>query len=321
MRKRQAFLGALFLGAGLWGGCNRPADEGYYTISPTEGGSGGSKGSSSSDNGGNDDDSPPPEPAPAPTPTPQESDGGTASTDDAGTTEPEPNPEPEPEPVVPDYEPAVIMDDGVLDIWTLGDSITVGVNGGFRNDIYNLLTNDGYKVDLVGTLKDDSAEIDDIDHEGHTAYTFEKTRADMDGWLAQVHRPDVVLLYLGANDFAWWTNLQPADHLVTMMDLIDHLVTTLPGAAIVVATLTPQSSEIVESVHRNRTDMVKEFDDLLRVELPKHPEYGEHVFMADLGAHILVTDLYDGIHPTREAHKEIGQVWYEVMKEILPPAP
>jgi len=43
------------------------------------------------------------------------------------------------------------------------------------------LRDDGYDVDLVGTLLDDSAEIDDQDHEGHTAYTFERTRDEIEG--------------------------------------------------------------------------------------------------------------------------------------------
>src|SRR5262249_25888932 len=156
------------------------------------------------------------------------------------------------------------------------------------------------------------------DHEGHTAYTFELTREDVDGWLGAIHRPDVVLMLLGANDFAWWTNLVPEEHLPLMMDLVDHLVQTLPGAVIIVATLTPQSSEIIESVELDRTDMVQEFDSLLREQLPNNPEYGKHVFMADLDAVIELSDLYDGIHPTREAHRKIAEVWYEVLKQVLP---
>jgi lysophospholipase L1-like esterase len=306
MREREAFLCAALGIAAVAGACSRPADPGDFMPGNTTDENEAPNGSVATD--------PPPTSEPdASTPPPDEpvSDGGS----DAGAP---PEEDGGAGPTVPDYDPAVIMDDGVLHIWTLGDSITVGVEGGFRNDIYNLLADDGYDVDLVGTLYDDSTVIEDKDHEGHTAYTFELTREDVDGWIAQIHRPDVVLLWLGANDFAWWTNVQPDGHLEYEIDLIDHLLDTLPGAAIVVATLTPQSSEIVEDVHRDRTDMVEEFDGLLRDALEQHPEYGKHVFMADLGARITLADLYDGIHPTREAHTEVAQVWYEVLKEILP---
>src|SRR5688572_23445837 len=149
MREREAIVSALFVGLGLVGACGRPADPGYY-VPPSEGGSAGTTNTNTGGTGATDPDPttaepPPPEDEP-------ETDGGSGAELDA-SAEPEPEPDPEEPLPAPDYDPAVIMDDGVLHIWTLGDSITVGVEGGFRNDIYNLLGADGYKVDLVGTLK------------------------------------------------------------------------------------------------------------------------------------------------------------------------
>jgi lysophospholipase L1-like esterase len=305
---------ALVLGLAACSAGGKPGESEPFT--PPDGEASSSGGSTSSASGGtgatNSDTKP--RPAPDAGPAPAGPTGGAGSNGDG----PAPDASAPDGSVVPDYDPAVLLDDGVLHIWTLGDSITVGVSGGFRNDIYDMLSDDGYDVDLVGTLYDDSTEIDDKDHEGHVAYTFEKTLDEGDSWLAQIHRPDVILMMVGSNDFAWWTNVQPSDHLATMFKLIDHLVETLPGTAIIVATLPPQSSEIVEDVHRDRTEMVEEFNGYVREQLPEHEAYGTAVFLADVNARIGLEDLYDGIHPTREAHTVVAEVWYDVMKQILP---
>lgn len=219
---------------------------------------------------------------------------------------------------VPPRKGAYTPDDGVLQVWTLGDSITLGVQGGYRNDIYELLTADGLTVDMVGTEYDDSTEIADKDHEGHVAWTIQKTLDDADGWLTQITPPDVVLLWLGANDFAWWTNMTPAEHADDFEKLVDHLLRILPEQAkLVVGTIPPQSSEIVESVMLDRTDMADDFNDLLRERIPDHPAYGERVFLADVRATLTLDDLYDGIHPTREAHARIAGVFHDVLVKNL----
>ncbi len=159
------------------------------------------------------------------------------------------------------YDP----DDGVLQVWTLGDSITLGVQGGYRNDIYNLLTADGQNVDMVGTEYDDSTEIADKDHEGHVAFTIQQTIESVDGWLAQITPPDIVLLWLGANDFAWWTNMTPAQHADDFDRLVNHLLVILPAQSkVVIGTIPPESSEIVESVALDRADMADDFNEMLR---------------------------------------------------------
>jgi lysophospholipase L1-like esterase len=218
----------------------------------------------------------------------------------------------------PPKKGAYTPDDGVLQVWTLGDSITLGVQGGFRNDLYNLLAADGYAVDMVGTQYDDSTEIADKDHEGHVAWTIQKTLDDVDGWLAQITPPDVVILWLGANDLAWWTNMTPAEHVSDFETLIDHLIAILPShATIVVSSLAPQSSTIVESVGLDRSQMSDDFNEELRDRIPDHPLYGERVYFADLRPTLSLDDLYDGIHPTREAHARIAGVFYDVLAANL----
>ena len=96
--------------------------------------------------------------------------------------------------------------DNTLQIWTVGDSITEGVNNGYRNRLWTELTADGYAVDLVGTLVHpypDSA-CPDPDHDGHSGYTIGNIGDELGGWYSQITAPDVVLVMAGTNDLAWW---------------------------------------------------------------------------------------------------------------------
>ena len=86
----------------------------------------------------------PPAPIPAPVPV------------DAGTTTPGPTPAPT----------------GCLKIMPLGDSITLGVNGGYRNTLRTSLTANGCGVDFVGSQFDQYAVTSDKEHEGHPGFTI-----------------------------------------------------------------------------------------------------------------------------------------------------
>lgn len=255
---------------------------------------------------------PPAEPAPAAPPT---------SSSEPPSAPPAPAPEPEPAPgAEPDDEPAdpvIIPDDGTLRIFPVGDSITLGVQGGYRNDLYQLLVDGGQPVDYVGTQWDTSTEIEDKDHEGHPGYTIANARAGIDGWIDAIEAPDVVLIMLGTNDEAWWTTKQPTETKDEMFELVDHVLERLPESVLVVATIPPQSPGNVEPINRDRGEMTAELNDLLRAEIPAHEAHGTRLFLADVNAVLDLGDLYDGIHPSREAHRSIAAVFHDVLKPLL----
>jgi hypothetical protein len=60
---------------------------------------------------------------------------------------------------------------GKLDIYPIGDSITLGTGGGYRNVVFANLTADGYDVDMLGSLSDSMTGVPDKDHEGHGGCT------------------------------------------------------------------------------------------------------------------------------------------------------
>lgn len=220
-----------------------------------------------------------------------------------------------------DQQAVVDLSDGTLHLLPLGDSITLGVQGGYRNDLYNALTQAGYKVDMVGSQYDTSTEIADKDHEGHPGFTIANMRAEIDGYLAAIPTPDVVIIMLGTNDEAWWTTKKPAETTQEMVDFVDHLRKKLPDAVLIVSTIPPQSSMNVEPVNMDRAEMTKQYNAGIKAALASHADAGKKVFVADANAVLTLADLYDGIHPSREAHRRIAGVFEEVLKELLPPPP
>jgi lysophospholipase L1-like esterase len=209
------------------------------------------------------------------------------------------------------------MEDGVLRIWPMGDSITEGVEGGYRNELYRRLRKDGINFDFVGTMRDDSTKVADKDHEGHPGFTLANAEENVEQWLKQVKSPDVILMMLGTNDFAWWTNKSVLDHYGDFTTLLNHLLNKLPSAIVVVATIPPQSPALIEDVKRDRGVMTTEFNEMLRKSLPTHEAYGKRVYLADIAPKLSVKDLSDGIHPSAKAHVRIGDGFYATMMQAL----
>ncbi len=209
------------------------------------------------------------------------------------------------------------LHDGVLRVWPIGDSITEGVEGGYRNRLYQLLRAKDIDVDYVGTLRDDSTKVRDKDHEGHPGFTISNAQENLDLWFKSVPAPDVVLVMLGTNDFAWWTNVSVAEHYGYFTQLIDTLLGRLPDSVLVVSTIPPQSSQMIEDVKRDRQKMTEEFNAMLRKSVPAHAAYGKRLFLADSARELKLSDLSDGIHPTKQAHEKIAKVWFATLQQAL----
>jgi lysophospholipase L1-like esterase len=203
----------------------------------------------------------------------------------------------------------------------IGDSITIGVSGGYRNDVYTKLTAKRFEVDMVGTANDEWTEVEDKDHESFSGATFTNADYYLEEWLAAITAPDVVLVMLGTNDLAWWTAVGPEGTRDQMLVFVDHLRKQLPDAILILCTIPPQTPGNVEPINLDRAEMTKTFNTLLKSALDARPDRGSSVFVADVNAVLTLDDLYDGFHPTREAHTKIGNVIVDVMDDLLPAAP
>lgn len=213
--------------------------------------------------------------------------------------------------------------DGVFQLWTVGDSITEGVNNGYRNQIWSALTGAGYELDFVGSLVHpypDTAICTDADHDGHSGYSIGGIEDELDGWYSSIAAPDAVLVMAGTNDIAWW--VAPGTTMDSVADqmlaLVDHLLGKNPDMAVIVGTIAPMSSEIVDDIQLDRADLTIEYNTALKQKVNAHAAYGSRLWLADVNAALTIGDLYDGIHPTREAHDKVGDAWLGVLQPLLP---
>lgn len=176
-----------------------------------------------------------------------------------------------------------------LRVWPVGDSITLGsswpqsVPGGYRTDLDEILSRDGYTHQFVGTSTLNPSPSLSADgqtaHDGHGGFRIDQvfrdltglahTRTDFGGhWLTGTRArhaiaPDVALIHLGTNDILqdWDTRRFPtrdqradltnagdrtifvADMTQRLFQLVARIHTLRPKCRLVIATAVPIASQ------------------------------------------------------------------------------
>ena len=223
---------------------------------------------------------------------------------------------------VPDVQPQ-----SCAGIMPLGDSITLGANGGYRNNLYTDLQQDNCGVGYVGTLFDPNTRVADKTHEGHAGLAIGDIARSVNAWLATT-QPGIILLMIGTNDTAAFTN-EDADQIGARHSaLIDQLRTARPDAWILVASIPPQSSVLIHgkpdgnatTTSVDRAVLTQELNAVIRSNVAARVAAGQRVRFADVNSVLTTADLYDGIHPTEAAHAKIAQVFLDGIRAALGPA-
>lgn len=224
---------------------------------------------------------------------------------------PAPTPVPNPTPV-----PGGAQLQSCTGIMPLGDSITLGVNGGYRNNLYTGLQQNNCGVSYVGTQSDQYTRVADKDHEGHPGITISGVASSVNTWTAST-QPNIVLLMVGTNDTAWWT-AENADQIGARHNaLIDQLRVARPNAWIFVASLPPQASKIILPNNVDRAVLTQQLNSVIRRNVDARVAAGQRVRFVDVYSALTVADLYDGIHPTEAAHAKIAQKFLDAMRAAL----
>lgn len=204
-------------------------------------------------------------------------------------------------------------------IMPLGDSITIGVNGGYRNDLYTGLRRTNCGVSYVGTQTDPNTRVADKKHEGHAGLTIGDIANSVDAWMASA-RPNIILLMAGTNDTAWWS-AQNADEIGARHSaLIDRIRAARPDAWIFVASVPPQAPAIIQPNNVDRAVLTQQLDTVIRRNVEARAAAGQHVRFVDVNSVLKTADLYDGIHPTEAAHARVAQQFLESIRAELGPA-
>ena len=235
----------------------------------------------------------------------------------------------------------------MLKVMALGDSLTAGGGIGshvsYRQALLQLLGQNGYRVDFVGS-EADPALTDDPQNEGHGGFTIGPDRSrycvvnpagveacnaqkfnladNVGGWLDSA-RPDVVLLLIGVNDMlpqivaagasGVVRPVKPDEAADKLVDLVSQIRSSRPGVRVVVAALVPSPLDKgwPNSVRLRRAGL----------RLASEDRSGRTAF-ADMSQLSLgPEDYFDTIHLTEMGASKVARVWFEAMLPVLNTVP
>lgn len=232
---------------------------------------------------------------------------------------------------------------GGAKLMPLGDSITVGMHGteafwwankslrgGYRGRLLELLQNSGARVDFVGGTGNDAVDpretIGDIDHEGHGGYCVsggnlscpaDWSVANGDGgldtyvptWFGQ-HKPDIVLLHAGTNDFAGGDSI--ATVIANYGLFLDVITAAAPNAYVFVSGL----------ALGDRADIGDSFNPQLQALVAaKSASTRGRLFYVDTYAGManpIWGEDANKLHPSLSNYEVMGTNWYSALRRELP---
>lgn len=227
----------------------------------------------------------------------------------------------------------------ILRIMPLGDSITKGTGTcaspdtylnciGYRHDLWDLLVNNGYAVNFVGTQGGIfqylyNSPYHDNDHEGHGGWTADQIRFNVYGsgenWL-NTNPADIILLHIGTNDIS---GTQAINSIVTevsqILDKIDQYeaqkgITAWVILARIVNRSDPQSSDGLDTTL---------FNNQLQTMANNRISSGDKIIVVDMESALNYPgDLSDDKHPNAGGYSKMADVWYNALVNLinLPPS-
>lgn len=209
--------------------------------------------------------------------------------------------------------------DEVLVIMPLGDSMTN--DGRSRVKLWNLLSDDGHKLDYVGN-QHQRTSIPDPDHEGVGGIKIQGIMDKAES-LMKTHKPKYIALMVGTNDIAWYFDESAQKIANRWNDLLDHIYDSSgPGTYILAATIPPVSSKNVGKsgmATLDRAVMVQHYNAELRAIIKERIANGDLIILADMetalvpGQHLSS----DGVHLNEAGYAIMGTVYYNAMNKAL----
>jgi lysophospholipase L1-like esterase len=205
-------------------------------------------------------------------------------------------------------------------IMALGDSITwgqtapVSTPGGYRLPLYQLLTADGYNVQMVGTVWANGAlNLPQEDHEGWQGYRIDQIASSFLTWVNAVPAPDIILLLIGTNDYG--QNYDTATATNRLDQLIELIATNLPNTKLVVSSVLVRTDNATVNNEIQTT-----FNPYIPGIVAAHAALGQQVYFIDLNSVIGAADLgTDGLHPNQTGYNIMGTNCYNTVINLITP--
>jgi len=206
-------------------------------------------------------------------------------------------------------------------IMPLGDSITyddsyadhpharpASLRHGYRNYLWYKLTDMHYDVNFVGTRSAGSAIRPSFNpyNDGYPGATSNDIAGIVYNRLSRTS-PDIVLLYIGAND--WSSSTRGVDNILDEIDRYEddegHHV------KVILARIANRQKHYSWMTNFNRNlqalanSRIKNGDDIYVVDM----EYGAGINYA--------RDFQDPTHPNNTGYKKIAEVWFKAIKYVI----
>ncbi|TDD81822.1 RICIN domain-containing protein [Actinomadura rubrisoli] len=220
--------------------------------------------------------------------------------------------------------PASVADETApLRVMPLGDSITegydastLGADGGYRTDLWQLFKADGRAVDLVGARSSGPSRLGDRDHEGHGGWRVDQiaggekaacgamSGGNVTAWLASA-RPDAVLLHIGTNDIAQRCALgtNAASLADRLAKLIDYIVQAAPAAHLYVAKIVPFTEPAANALGNAYNARIPGI-------VQARAAAGKKVHLVDMNSAVPPADITDKLHPSTGGYSKMAARWY-----------
>ncbi len=216
----------------------------------------------------------------------------------------------------------------------LGDSITEGFptfTGGYRVELFSRAVLANQAITFVGRRPNGPAggmvqgKVFPPGNEGYSGFTIDdETAAGRMGIQPLVNaaitmfHPHIILMMIGTNDIN--VNIDVANAPTRLAALIDQITTAAPSALLVVAQITPTTTDATNT-------RIMAYNAAMPALINQRAAAGKHVQLVNMyGAFTARADyktslMTDDLHPNAAGYGLLGDTWYNTISALLPPAP
>jgi len=209
---------------------------------------------------------------------------------------------------------------GIQNILPLGDSITEGVPFTYRYPLFNLLSEENYPFDFVGTQTEGGWDYPeegwDRDHEGHGGWMTQSIQEELPNWLPQ-YNVDIALVHLGTNDAG-------ADDVegsyAAMTSIVEQLRAHNDSVAICIAQILPFGSQLpaegVEAGAEALNSFVVNWNSRIDNLASELTTATSPIVSVDMHSDFGDPDLDDDVHPNQSGARKMAEKWFACISSL-----